>query len=39
MVDITADFSAPLKDVKQLQFGILGPDELVCYLLPFGCFV
>ena len=29
MAALTSDSKAPLKDVKKLQFGILGPDELV----------
>ena len=28
----TGDSNAPLRDVKRVQFGILGPDEVVRYV-------
>ena len=30
---ITGESTAPIRDVKRLQFGILSPDELVCFLI------
>lgn len=34
MALVGLDFNAPLREIKKIQFGILGPDEIVCY---FSC--
>ena len=33
MATVASDSSAPLRIVKRVQFGILSPDELVCFIV------